>query len=58
MDKRKAPLETGDRIEPALLEEAPTEITDIVAELSAKAATLGTALHPGPRPISPTWCAS
>jgi hypothetical protein len=35
MDKRKAPLETGDRIEPALLEEAPTEITDIVAELSA-----------------------
>jgi Fic family protein len=46
MDKRKAPLETGDRIEPALLEEAPTEITDIVAELSAKAATLGTALHP------------
>jgi Fic family protein len=46
MDKRKAPLETGDRIEPALLEEASTEITDIVAELSAKAATLGTALHP------------
>ena len=46
MDKRKAPLETGDRIEPALLEEAPTEITDVVAELSAKAATLGTALHP------------
>jgi Fic family protein len=46
MDKRKAPLETGDRIEPALLEDAPTEITDIVAELSAKAATLGTALHP------------
>ena len=45
MSKRKAPLETGDRIEPALLEEAPTEITDIVAELSAKAATLGTALH-------------
>ena len=46
MDKRKAHIETGDRIEPALLEEAPTEITDIVAELSAKAATLGTALHP------------
>ena len=46
MEKRKAPLETGDRIEPALLEDAPTEITDIVAELSAKAATLGTALNP------------
>ena len=38
--------ETGDRIEPALLEDAPTEITDVVAELSAKAAILGSALHP------------
>lgn len=39
-------LETPDRIEPALLVEAPPEITDLVAELSAKAATLGRALHP------------
>ena len=39
-------LETPDRIEPALLSEAPTDITDLVAELSAKAATLGKALHP------------
>jgi Fic family protein len=39
-------IETPDRIEPALLEEAPTNITDVVAELSAKAATLGSALHP------------
>jgi len=46
MDKSKPIIETGDRIEPALLEDAPTEITDIVAELSAKAATLGSALHP------------
>lgn len=39
-------VETADRIEPALLEDAPVEITDVVAELSAKAATLGAALHP------------
>jgi Fic family protein len=38
--------ETVDRIEPALLEDAPVEITDVVAELSAKAAILGAALHP------------
>ena len=41
-----AAIETVDRIEPALLEDAPTNITDVVAELSAKAATLGSALHP------------
>ena len=46
MNRRTNPLETVDRIEPALLEDAPTEITDIVAELSAQAATLGRALHP------------
>ena len=46
MDEIREGLETVGRIEPALLEEAPTEITDIVAELSAKAATLGSALHP------------
>ena len=39
-------VETVDRIEPALLEDAPVAITDIMAELSAKAATLGSALHP------------
>ena len=39
-------IETVDRIEPALLEDAPTNITDVVAELSAKAATLGSALNP------------
>jgi hypothetical protein len=39
-------VETADRIEPALLEDAPANITDVVAELSAKAATLGSALHP------------
>jgi Fic family protein len=39
-------IETVDRIEPALLEDAPANITDVVAELSAKAATLGSALHP------------
>ena len=38
-------VETADRIEPALLEDAPANITDVVAELSAKAATLGSALH-------------
>ena len=38
--------ETPSRIEPALLDDAPAEITDVVAELSAKAATLGAALHP------------
>jgi Fic family protein len=39
-------IETVDRIEPALLEDAPANITDVVAELSARAATLGSALHP------------
>lgn len=39
-------VETVDRIEPTLIEEAPTAITDVIAELSAKAAILGSALHP------------
>jgi Fic family protein len=39
-------IETVDRIEPALLEDAPSNITDVVAEISARAATLGSALHP------------
>jgi len=38
--------ETISRMEPALLENAPVAIADVVAELSAKAATLGSALHP------------
>jgi Fic family protein len=45
-EKSMTAAETVDRIEPALLSEAPSEITDVVAELSAKAATLGSALHP------------
>jgi Fic family protein len=38
--------ESVDRIEPAMLEDAPAAITDVLAELAAKAATLGSALHP------------
>jgi Fic family protein len=39
-------VESVDRIEPARLEDAPVAITDVVAELAARAATLGAALHP------------
>ncbi len=39
-------LETPQRIEPARLEEPSMAVSDAVAELSAAAATLGTALHP------------
>jgi Fic family protein len=39
-------IETPNRIEPTLLEDAPAKIMDVVAELAAKAATLGSALHP------------
>ncbi len=38
--------ETIGRMEPALLEDAPVAVADVIAELSAKAATLGSALHP------------
>ena len=38
--------ETADRIEPALLEDTPANIMDVIAELAAKAATLGSALQP------------
>jgi Fic family protein len=38
--------ETPDRIEPALLEDAPANIMDVVAELAARAAKLGSVLHP------------
>jgi Fic family protein len=41
-----AVLEVPARIEPARLEEASEAISDVVAELSAAAATLGKALHP------------
>ncbi len=40
------PLETPQRIEPARLEEASEAISDVVADLSAAAATLGRSLHP------------
>lgn len=42
----KTDLETPERIEPAMLETLPPSITDVVAELSAKSAALGKALHP------------
>ena len=38
--------ESVDRIEPALLTEPGVEIADVIAELSAAAATLGKSLHP------------
>src|SRR5215469_5978142 len=38
--------ETPDRIEPALLEDAPANIMDVVAALAARAAKLGSVLHP------------
>jgi Fic family protein len=46
--KRSAKMsaETVARIEPARLEEPTGEIADVIAELSAAAATLGKALHP------------
>lgn len=42
----KNTLETPQRIEPARLEEIPEAISDIVAELAATSARLGSALHP------------
>jgi Fic family protein len=39
-------VESADRIEPALIEDAPVAVTDVVAELAAKAATLGSVLNP------------
>src|SRR2546427_9732984 len=38
--------ETPQRIEPARLEEATEAIADVIAELAAASATLGTRLHP------------
>lgn len=39
-------LETPSRIEPARLEETPEAIADLIAEVAAKSAVLGTKLHP------------
>ena len=41
-----AALETTDRIEPALLDGATAQIADVLADLTARASTLGAALHP------------
>ena len=38
--------ETPQRIEPARLEETSEAIADVIADLSARSATLGAALHP------------
>ena len=46
MTSAKISPESPGRIEPARLEVAPEAITDVVAELSAAAATLGDKLHP------------
>lgn len=43
---KKEVVETVARIEPARLEEAPAAISDLIAELSAAAARLGSALNP------------
>ena len=41
-----APVESPQRIEPTRIEEIPTDVADLVAELSAASAKLGAALHP------------
>ncbi|MBU6455579.1 MAG: Fic family protein [Cyanobacteria bacterium REEB67] len=46
MGSAKDQIESTSRIEPARLEEAPEAIADVVAELSAASAVLGSALHP------------
>jgi Fic family protein len=46
-DRQKMLLdEPVSRIEPTLLDEIPPRIADVMAELTTKAATLGSALHP------------
>jgi Fic family protein len=42
----KAPLESPQRIEPALLDLAPPRVADLIAEISATSASLTEALHP------------
>jgi len=39
--------ETVSRMEPALLDGIPSQIADVLADLTARASTLGAALHPG-----------
>jgi Fic family protein len=45
-DRPNLMIESGQRIEPARLEEAPEAVSDAVAELAAASATLGHALNP------------
>ena len=46
-DRQKVAIEEPvSRLEPTLLDAVPTKIADVVAELSARASTLGAALHP------------
>jgi hypothetical protein len=42
----KMTVEATSRIEPARLDAPTAEIADVIAELTAAAATLGRALHP------------
>ena len=46
MGSAKNSVESVNRIEPARLEEAPEAVVDLVADLSAAGAVLGSALHP------------
>jgi Fic family protein len=46
MGSAKNSVESVSRIEPARLEEAPEAVVDLVADLSAAGAVLGSALHP------------
>jgi Fic family protein len=46
MGSAKNSVESVNRIEPARLEEAPEAVVDLVADLSAAGAILGSALHP------------
>jgi Fic family protein len=43
---KKPLIESVDRIEPARLEEVPEALSDVIAELAAASAKLGSALHP------------
>ena len=45
-DRPKRPLETPQRIEPARLEDIPEAVSDVVAELAAASAKLGSGLNP------------
>jgi hypothetical protein len=45
-DRPHDALETAQRIEPARLENPPEIVADLIAELSATSAKLGSSLHP------------